>query len=156
MKRIPAFFGVFLLVSRLFATSAAAPPPPSGDARLDRAITAANGEWGPAMQAGDVDPIVRPYADDGVFLTFDGTAIRGKTAIAEFYRERFRKNGPAAGTKIEPRRVQRDGDLAYEWGHGEVTYAKEGKPSTNGGPYLTVWKKQRDGNWKILRNVILP
>lgn len=145
-----------LVVSAVFAASTATPPPPSGDARLDRTITAANAEWGPAMQAGEVDPIVRPYLDDGVFVAADGSSIRGKPAIADFYRLRFKKNGLALGTKIAPRRVALDGDLAYEWGYGEVTVSKGGKPVTNGGPYLTVWQKQSDGEWKILRNVILP
>ena len=156
MKRIPALFGILLLVSRVFAASVATPPPPSGDSRLDRAIASANSEWGPAMQAGEIDPIVRAYADDGVFVAVDGSSIRGKAAIGEFYRERFRKNGRALGTKIAPRRVVLDGNLAYEWGYGEVTVSKDGKPATNGGPYLTVWRKQPGGDWKILRNVILP
>ncbi|HET7453502.1 MAG TPA: SgcJ/EcaC family oxidoreductase [Thermoanaerobaculia bacterium] len=156
MKGIPAFFGVLFLVSGVFAASAVVPPPPSGDARLDRAIAAANSEWGPAMQAGEIDPIVRAYLADGVFVTVDGSSIRGKAAIAAFYRERFRRNGRALGTKIAPRRVVLDGDLAYEWGSGEVTVSKDGKLSTSGGPYLTVWRRQPDGDWKILRNVILP
>jgi uncharacterized protein (TIGR02246 family) len=149
----PAFA---LLALSLFAASVAAPPPSSGDARLDRAIAAANSEWGPAMQAGEIEPIVRAYMDDGVFVAIDGSSIRGKAAIADFYRERFRKNGFALGTKIAPRRVVVDGDLSYEWGYGEVTVSKDGKPVTAGGPYLTVWRKQSDGDWKILRNVILP
>jgi uncharacterized protein (TIGR02246 family) len=156
MKRAilaPAFT---LLSFALFAASKATPPPASGDARLDLAIAAANSEWGPAMQAGEIDPIVRAYLDDGAFVAVDGSSIRGKAAIADFYRERFRKNGFALGTKIAPRRVVVDGNLAYEWGYGEVTIKKDGKPVTNGGPYLTVWQKQVDGDWKILRNVVLP
>jgi len=149
----PAFA---LLSLSVFAASVATPPPPSGDARLDRAIAAANSEWGPAMQGGEIEPIVRAYMDDGVFVAIDGSSIRGKAAIADFYRGRFRKNGLALGTKIEPRRVIVDGNLAYEWGYGEVTVSKDGKPATAGGPYLTVWRKQADGDWKILRNVVLP
>ena len=139
-----------------FLGSAAGGPLPSGDPRLDRAIEKANSDWAAAMKAGEIEPIVRAYMDDGVFVTVDGSSIRGKAAIADFYRERFRKNGFALGTKIMPRRVVVDGNLAYEWGYGEVTVSKDGKPATNGGPYLTVWRKQTDGDWKILRNVILP
>jgi len=157
MKQRLAIRGVLaLLVAVSTLRSASAGPPGSGDAALDKAIAAANSEWGPAMKAGDVDPIVRPYEEDGVFVTIDGSSIRGRAAIGDFYRERFRKNGLALGTKIAPRRVVVDGKLAYEWGYGEVTVRKDGKPATNGGPYLTVWRRQPDGSWKILRNVILP
>ena len=144
----------FVLIG--FLASAAGAAPPSGDAWLDRAIEKANSEWGVAMKGGQIEPIVRAYLEDGVFVAVDGSSIRGKTAIGDFYRDRFRKNGLAAGTRIEPRRVILDGDLAYETGYGEVTYRKDGKPVTSGGPYLTVWRKQPDGDWKILRNVILP
>jgi uncharacterized protein (TIGR02246 family) len=153
---ILASAAAFLFVRLAFPASVSTPPPPSGDARLDRAIAAANSEWGPAMQAGEIEPIVRAYTDDGVFVAVDGSSIRGKAAIGDFYRDRFRKNGLAAGTRIEPKRVILDGYLAYETGYGEVTYTKDGKPVTGGGPYLTVWKKQSDGDWRILRNVILP
>jgi len=157
MKKMILAPAVAVLFARLvFPASVATPPPPSGDARLDREIAAANSEWGPAMQAGEIEPIVRAYMDDGVFVAVDGSSIRGKAAIGDFYRDRFRKNGLAAGTRIEPRRVILDGDLAYETGYGEVTNTRNGKPVTGGGPYLTVWKKQADGEWKIVRNVILP
>jgi ketosteroid isomerase-like protein len=33
---------------------------------------------------------------------------------------------------------------------------KDGKLSVNGGRFLTVWQRQKDGDWKILRNVVLP
>jgi ketosteroid isomerase-like protein len=33
---------------------------------------------------------------------------------------------------------------------------KDGKLSINGGRFLTVWQRQANGDWKILRNVVLP
>lgn len=146
----------FVLFGAAFGGICAAEPPHSGDPVLDRAIAQANSEWATAMKTGDAAVIARPYLDDAVFVGVDGSSFRGRAAIEELYRERFRKNGLAAGTRIEPRRVTLDGDLAYETGYGEVTYRKDGKPATSGGPYLTVWRKQADGEWKILRNVVLP
>ena len=45
---------------------------------------------------------------------------------------------------------------SYESGYGETGRIKEGKVSTRGGRYLTVWRRAADGEWKIIRNIVLP
>ena len=158
MKKPFATFGgvIGILFAAALVPVLGAGPPHSGDPALDRAIARANSEWAEAMKTGDVASILKPYLPDAVFTGADGGSLQGITEIGAFYRERFQKNGLASSTRIEPRHVERDGDLAYESGYGEMTFTKEGKPVTAGGRYLTVWQKQPDGNWKIRRNVILP
>jgi len=41
-------------------------------------------------------------------------------------------------------------------GYGEIGVLKDGKLSINGGRFLTVWQRQANGDWKILRNIVLP
>ena len=43
------------------------------------------------------------------------------------------------------------GDIGYTWGHFEG-HSKDanGKPVTTTGRYLTSWRKQPDGNWKVV------
>ena len=46
------------------------------------------------------------------------------------------------------------GDLAVENGTYEMTLLpKGGKEMVDKGKYLTVWKKQADGSWKIVRDI---
>jgi ketosteroid isomerase-like protein len=46
------------------------------------------------------------------------------------------------------------GDLAVETGAFSMTTTmKNGKPITEQGKYLTVWKRQTDGAWKIIRDI---
>lgn len=159
MKRRSALVIAAVVAAALLAalvSAAASSPPPSGDSRLDRAIGEANAEWAAAMKTGDAAAIARPYLDDAVFVGADGACIRGRAAVETLYRDRFRRGGLATATRIEPRRVVLDGDLAYESGYGEMTMTKDGKPATGGGRYLTVWKRVAGGDWKILRNVVLP
>lgn len=128
----------------------------SGDPRLDRAIEKANSEFIVAMKTGDAATIAAPYTENASFITIDGACIQGRTEIEKMYRDRFARSGPAHSTTINSKKLVVDGDLAYESGYGEIGLMKDGKLSTNGGRFLTVWQRQANGDWKILRNVVLP
>jgi len=46
--------------------------------------------------------------------------------------------------------VSQDGTLGYTWGRYDLTTrAKEGKVTVETGIYLTIWKRDSDGVWKI-------
>jgi len=128
----------------------------SGDPKLDRAIERANSEFIVAMKTGDAATIAEPYTEDASFITLNGTCIQGRTEIEKMYRARFAASGLASSTKIQSKKLVVDGDLAYESGYGEIGFVKDGKLSINGGRFLTVWQRQANGDWKILRNVVLP
>jgi uncharacterized protein (TIGR02246 family) len=151
---LPQFLLLFLTFL-VFATSISAASH-SGDPKLDRAIEKANSEFEVAIKSGDTATIVAPYMNDGIFIGFDGTCTKGKTEIEKMYRARVERIGLASSAKIISKQLVVDGDLAYESGYGEISYVKEGKTSTGGGRFLTVWQRQSDGEWKILRNVVLP
>jgi uncharacterized protein (TIGR02246 family) len=128
----------------------------SGDAKLDSAVRKANAEWAAAMKTGDAAVIAAPYADRAVFVLTDGTCVQGRAEIEKLYRAGFEHAGLASSTKIVSKKLVRDGDLAYESGYAEVGVVKEGKPIVRGSRYLTVWQRQADGEWRIIRNVVLP
>src|ERR1044072_2542023 len=128
----------------------------SGDPKLDRAIEKANSEFIVAMKTGDAATIAAPYTDNASFITIDGACIQGRAEIEKMYRDRFARSGTARSTTINSKKLVVDGDLAYESGYGEIGLLKDGKVSINGGRVLTVWQRQADGDWKILRNVVLP
>lgn len=119
-------------------------------------IDKANAEWLPAMRAKDPAALAAAYAEDGAFILADGREISGRAAIIDFYRQQVANLGEVleGGIHQDGMTLALDG-LIYEWGHGGATIAdKAGKRSTSGGPYLTVWKRQADGRWMILRNLV--
>jgi len=128
----------------------------SGDPKLDRAVEKANSEFIAAMKTGDAATIAAPYTDDASFITIDGACVQGRKEIEKMYRDRFARAGLAHSTKINSKRLVVDNELAYESGYGEIGLLKDGKVSINGGRFLTVWQRQTNGDWKILRNVVLP
>ena len=129
---------------------------PSGDPKLDRAVEKANSDYVEAMKTGDAAAIAAPYTDDALFVGIDGACTRGRAEIEKMYRARFERSGLAKSTRIDSRRLVVDGNLAYESGSGEIGRLREGKLSTDSARFLTVWQRQRDGEWKILRNIVLP
>jgi len=40
--------------------------------------------------------------------------------------------------------------MGFTWGHYTSSFkGADGKPIVNSGRYITVWKKVRDGSWKV-------
>lgn len=119
-------------------------------------IDRADSDWLGAMQSRNVDRIVAPYDRDGMFVTAAGLVIRGRDSIAALYRRRL-----GAITRIRDGAIVRDGvqsvndTLVYEWGHGGMSYTDTAGTTHNArGPYLTVWRKESDGAWRIIRNLV--
>ncbi|MDI6780166.1 MAG: DUF4440 domain-containing protein [Bacteroidota bacterium] len=50
--------------------------------------------------------------------------------------------------------VSNSGDLGYTWGTYKTKFeGAQGKPLERTGKYLTVWKKQNDGGWKVIADI---
>ena len=128
---------------------------PSGDPKLDNAIQKANSEFLTAMKTRDAATIAAPYADNAIFLLPDGRCIQGRAEIEKMYRTGFEQSGPPKDTKLDSKNVFLDGDVGYESGSAEITVIKEGKAITRTSRYLTVWQRGTDGEWKIVRNIVL-
>ena len=117
------------------------------------AIDSANTRGVDAFNAGSPDAIIANYADDAVVMMPGMKAMVGKAAIDAGYNGMFQsmdmKNFQPTTTDVV---VQ--GDVAIE--SGSMTYEagpKGGKLAADTVKYLTVWKKQGDGSWKIIRDI---
>lgn len=128
------------------------------DTRADdeAAIRAATKEWNAAESSKDLEKCVSFYAEDGERFATGSPVIRGTAAL----RDEWQKYLSSPGTfqwntsKVE---VSASGDLAYETGRFVVkTTGKNGQPTTTNGKYVCVWKKQRDGKWKVVADIDNP
>lgn len=119
-------------------------------------IDHADSDWIGAMQPRNVERIVEPYDTDGMFVTATGTVIRGRDSIAALYRRRLTAIKQIRGGAIVREGVHAVNDsLVYEWGHGGMTFTDtSGATHTSRGPYLTVWRRESDGAWRIIRNLV--
>jgi ketosteroid isomerase-like protein len=90
------------------------------------------------------------FADDGVEVV-DGGGFNNKDAM--------RKQPPwPEGTTLTWTPIKAEmaasGDLGYTYGNYVYTARnKEGKLVTSYGKYTSIWKKQKDGQWKVVVDV---
>ena len=140
----------------------------TGRVRLDTAailasawaeIDAANASWLPGLRQHDAKAIAAPYADSGLFIAGDGTVTRGRDAVARMYEARFPRLRPIrAGGIVQDGLAALTPTRIAEWGHGwiDMEPEREGAPPVrSGGSYLTIWERQADGHWRIVRNLAL-
>ena len=120
-------------------------------------IDAANAAWLPALQRHDANAIAAAYADSGLFVAGDGTVTRGRAAVARMYAARFARLRPIrAGAVVQDGLTVLGPMRIAEWGHGwfELAPDRDGAPPARSvGTYLTVWQREVDGHWRIVRNL---
>jgi uncharacterized protein (TIGR02246 family) len=122
-------------------------------AAVRQEIESANARGIDAFNKGDVEGFAANYAADAVVMMPNEPAFRGGEAIRAGMK-RFLEAGTVSGFNFRTEDVQVGGDLAVETGTFEWTFTpKGGKPAADKGKYLTVWRKQADGSWKIVRDI---
>jgi uncharacterized protein (TIGR02246 family) len=122
-------------------------------AAAKQAIEAANAKFVTAMTSGDTATAANNYADDAIIMMANEEPWRGRAAITNGFAGLLSQMTPKA-MSFHTDDVMLAGDLAVETGTYDMTLQpKTGKAVTDKGKYLTVWKHQPDGSWKIIRDI---
>jgi ketosteroid isomerase-like protein len=88
------------------------------------------------------------FAGDPVVFRPDGPIIRTKAEAAEHYRKVFPPGENALRWKPLGGMMSASADLGFTYG----TWEAKGRT----GKYMTTWKKQKDGSWKIVADIGNP
>jgi len=130
------------------------PSPPDTRAADERAIRQASAASSRAFAAKDVEASVGFYADEALWLAPNAPMQTGKEAIRKASSVMMATPGLALSWQASKVEVSRAGDLAYEVGTYQSTVNDaKGRPVTDRGKYVLVWKKQPDSRWKIVVDV---
>ena len=135
-------------------TSSPAPDTREADARAVRDVEAA---WVKDIGTKDVGKFVAYYADDATLLMPNASALNGKDAIKAALKPML--SDPNFSLKFENTRAEasKGGDIVYTTGTYTMTVSDAKNPksaTTDKGKYLTVFKKQPDGSWKAVADMI--
>ena len=129
------------------ATSDASGPDEAALRKLDD-------EWSKAAAAKDVEKTVSYYSDDAVLMLPNIPTLTGKEPIRALWKSMFESPSFSGGWKTTKVDVARSGDMAYVTGTYEFNETDgSGKPITDKGKYVEVWKKQADGGWKCVADM---
>ena len=93
------------------------------------------------------------YAEDAVELPNGADMIQGKESIAKGMSFLDQKDNHLTWTPVYAD-MAASGDLGYTFGTYEFrSKDKDGKPTVEYGKYASVWKKQKDGSWKVVMDM---
>jgi len=128
----------------------------SDPAATSAAIKADEKKWSDEFQAKPRNPeaLVAHYTDDADFVAPGVKPVSGLTEIRKAYAEGLNDpnfNISFAADKVE---VAQAGDMATSRGRFEQTFTdpdSKQKVKVNGS-FLTVYKKQADGSWKVVQD----
>ena len=137
----------------LLLVSGCGPQMPDTRAADEIAIRELDAQWSKTAAANDVDGTVSYYSDDATLLPPNAPIAVGKQAIRASWASLLGP-GVSVSWQVSKVEVSRSGDLAYLVGTYLVNMKDaQGKPVTDKGKLLEVWKKQADGRWKTVADI---
>lgn len=123
---------------------------PDTRAEDERVIRELEIEAWKALEAKDLGRLTSFYADDALAFYPNIPLLTGKDAIRERWKNNFAKPDFAISGQSLKVHVSGSGDLAYAHGISTSTVNDAtGKPKTDKGKYVAVYRKQPDGKWKL-------
>lgn len=102
---------------------------------------------------GDTTGVAALYGDDAQLMLPGTKAIKGHKDIAGAFAADLGSN-KYSNVTLATDDVIVGGDLAVQTGHYAWTITpKKGKPVTDAGKFVTVWQRQTDGSYRIVRDI---
>jgi ketosteroid isomerase-like protein len=90
------------------------------------------------------------FFDEAGTMFRDGEIVRGHDAIRTLMEPAFAIEGSSLAWEPSEADIAASGDLGYTIGRFESTFVgPDGQQGTRTGTYVTIWKKQSDGTWKV-------
>jgi len=126
----------------------------NGSAKAAEAVRAADIAWEKAFSSKDIDTAVASFEADGSVLAPNVPAATGPAGVRALFQGYY--SMPALTVHWKPSRVDASasGDLGYSSGAYEMSFNDAtGSPVIDRGKYVTVWRRQADGSWKIVVDI---
>ncbi len=137
-----------ILVAGLALSSCSASQPDVSEATDE--LRSLDAQLGRAIDSKDAGAIAAFYSDDAILMPTAEPIVRGKAAITEEWKHILAIPAFHNESKLGGVEVATAGDLAYTYGsYRSRLMGEDGKLVMEPGKWLTIWKKQPDGGWRI-------
>jgi ketosteroid isomerase-like protein len=118
-----------------------------------KGIDAGNQAWVDGMKLGEAAPIAATYDDSALDCSPTGECVSGRAAIEQNIKKLLAKWGRAQSAQVTSVGSVQQGGYVYEWGRAEASFANGHDLADR---YVTVWRREAGGGWKIFRNMVIP
>lgn len=122
---------------------------------VQRIIDSAYARFSDALIRGDAAAASAMYANDAILLPANNKVAKGRNAVDKTTAAMLRTAKVIAVT-FKTTDLVVTGDFAIETGAYDMTVQgppPKGTPVRDVGKYVTIWKRQSDGSWKIFRDI---
>lgn len=114
-------------------------------------------EWSDVAATRNADKVLSYWADDAVVISAGQPALKGKQEIRQMVEGSFKNPAFKISWAPESAEISKSGDLGYMIEHDEMTTTDStGKAVVKKYKSVTIWKKQADGSWKNVVDVMSP
>ncbi len=143
-----AWVGAVALVGMVGCASPPPAPPPVDLDAARQELMDADRAW--VETRNDAAAFAATFTDDAVFLPPNAPRVNGPADIQEVVTMLLGLPGFSIMWEASSAHVSEGGDLGYTLGTYEMTLDDpDSNPTSVLGKYLTVWRKQADGQWKV-------
>jgi ketosteroid isomerase-like protein len=144
-----AFLAFAAILAPAFSPTATAAPPASTLATLAKIREA----WVQDLRTKQLEPILKFYAPDAVFLQPTGERITGSAAIRTLFQTIMATFN--SDLTLHSQNLETSGDLAYDSGDFQetLTVTATGAKIATKGSYIIIYKRQPNGSWQIVQHV---
>src|SRR5580658_1830909 len=143
-----AFSALVTVIALIFSSAATA------TAQSSTLVTLAKirEDWVQALRTKQLDPILKFYAPDAVFLQPTGERITGSAALRTLFQNIMATFN--SDLTLHSQSLETSGDLAYDSGDFQetLTTIATGAKITSKGSYIMIFKYQSDGGWRIVQH----
>jgi ketosteroid isomerase-like protein len=109
--------------------------------------------WDQDLRTKQLEPILKFYAPDAVFLQPTGDRITGSAALRTLFVNIMATFN--SDLTLHSQNLEASGDLAYDSGDFQesLTVVATGAKITSKGSYVLIFKRQPNGSWLIVQQV---
>lgn len=159
MKPYATFLMVFLLFLSLITTISCeekkVETPKIDTAKEAVRLMQVSRDWSAAATSRDIEKTLEYWADDAVVISCGEETLKGKAAIRQMVEGSM--NDPNFSISWEPIRaeISKSGDMGYLLENSKITMTDStGAANEMNFDTVTIWKKQDDGSWKNVVDVM--
>ncbi len=111
-------------------------------------------DWSKTAEKKDLEGLISFYAEDAIIYPPNHPVAIGREGAKKVWGALFAIPTASISWKAKHSEVSKSGDIGFTAGTYELSFkGPDGKPVTEKGKTLCVWKLQKDGSWKAAHDM---